>query len=114
MGRVGEDVRVLFKLIIIAAIFCSGPIIIFLLAGKSLGMTKEQERDCINRSAQIMISILMILIILPSVVSLVSSFFNEVLRGSMSLSDYFKHLNGFSFHAANNFYANLFSKLTKF
>ena len=104
----------LFKLIIIAAIFCSGPIIFFLLAGKSFGMTKEQERDCINRSAQIMISILMILIILPSLVSLISGFFNEVVRGGMPLNEYFRHIKGFSFHATNNFYANLFSKLTKF
>ena len=104
----------LFKLIIIAAIFCSGPIIFFLLAGKSFGMTKEQERDCINRSAQIMISILMILIILPSLVSLISGFFNEVVRGGMPLNEYFRHIKGFSLHATNNFYANLFSKLTKF
>ena len=114
MGSVEGDVRVLFKLIIIAAIFCSGPIIFFLLAGKSFGMTKEQERECINRSSQIMTSILMLIIILPSLVSFILGFFNEVVRGGMSLSEYFKHINGFSFHAANNFYANLFSKLTKF
>jgi len=95
----------LFKIIIIAVIFCSGPVIIFFLARKFFGMTKEQEQECINRSVPRMLLILEIIIIVPCLLYLISIFFNN---------GHSKHIGDFSIQSSYNFYTNLFSRLTKF
>ena len=105
---------ILFNMIVVFLILCAGPVIFFSLARRFFGMTKETERECLKRSLSKILLIFGIIFILPSLLYLISSFYNEVARGTMTLNEYSKHLGEFSFRATNNFYGHLFSKLSRF
>ena len=101
----------LFKMVIIIVLLCAGPVIFFSLARRFFGMTQEQEQECVKRSVSKILLIFGIVFVLPSLLYLVSSFFNEVVRGGMSLNEYSTHIGEFTFRATYNLYAHLFSKL---
>ena len=98
---------------IVLILLCAGPIIFFSLARKFFGMTKEQESECVRRSVLKILLMFGIIFVLPSLFYLVSNFFNEVVRGSMTMNEYSKHIGEFSFQATYNFYTHLFSKLPR-
>ena len=100
--------------IIVMLILCAGPAIFFSLARRFFGMTKEQERECIKRSVLKILLIFGIVFVLPSLINLVLNYFNEVVRGSMTLNEYLKRIGEFTFGATCSSYAHLFSKLSKF
>ena len=82
----------LFKMVIIIVLLCAGPVIFFSLARRFFGMTQEQEQECVKRSVSKILLIFGIVFVLPSLLYLVSSFFNEVVRGGMSLNEYSTHI----------------------
>lgn len=105
--------KILINAVVVFIILCSGPVIVFSLARRLLGMTKEQERDHIRRSVRKTLFIYGIAFILPSLFFLVTGFLDKVLHGPMSVSEYLKHIGEYSFQATFNLYADLFSKLSK-
>ena len=101
-----------FSMIIIVVILCASIVIFFSLARRFFGMTKEQERECVKRSVLKILLVFGIIFVVPSLFNLISSFFNKVLHGPMTLNEYSKHIAEYSFQATYNFYTRLFSKLT--
>jgi|GEM_PF-4208264 len=101
--------RELLNTFIVFGILCAGPVIFFSLAIRFFGMPKEHAVECIKRSVSKIAVIIGLLLVVPSLYYLVSSFMNEVIRGSMSLGDYVRHLWDFSFRETFDLYARLFS-----
>jgi len=86
---------------------------VFFLARRFFGGTKEDEWFSLKRSIAGILWVFGIIIILPSLINLVSTFIHNVIWGSMTWQEYLKHIGEFSFQATYNFYANLFAKLPK-
>ncbi len=104
--------KILINAVIVFIILCSGPVIVFSLARRFLGMTKEEERDHIRRSVRKVLFIYGVAFILPSLFFLVTGFLDEVVHGTMSAGEYLKHIWEYSFQATFDLYAHVFSKLS--
>ena len=105
---------ILFGIIIIIAILCTGPAIFFFLGGRLFGATKEDQWLGFKLSALGILWVFGIFFVLPCFINLAVSFLHNVVWGSMTLREYLKHIEEFSLRAVYNYYTQLFSKLSKF
>ena len=108
------SMNILLSVIIIIAILCIAPAMIFFLGGRLFGATKEKQWQGFKRSALGIIYVFGIAFILPSFINLALSFLRNVVSGSMTLNEYLKHIDEFSLRATYNFYTQLFSRLAYF
>jgi len=104
---------IILGIVIIFAILCTGPAIIFFLGGSLFGATKEDQWLGFKRSVQGLLLAFGILFVLPCFINLALSFLHNVVWGSMSLGEYSKHIEEFSLRTTYNFYTHLFSKLAR-
>ncbi len=104
---------ILINAVIVFLILCSGPVIVFSLARRFSLMTKEQERDHIKRSVRKILYLFGIAFILPSLFFLVTGFLDDVVHGPVTMGEYLKRFGEYSFQAAYNFYAHIFSKIPR-
>lgn len=101
-------------IILIIVVLCISLVSIFFLAQRFFGGTKPEERLGLKRSIMGILWVFGIVFVLPSLINLVSSFFHNVIWGSMTLKEYLRHIVEFSFQATYNFYVDLLAKLSKF
>jgi len=92
---------------------CISQALVFFLARRFFGGAKQEEWQGLKHSIIRLFWVFGIIFILPGLINLVSSFFLEVVWGSMTLREHSRHFCEFSIQATYNFYADLFAKLPK-
>ena len=104
---------ILVSIIIIFAILCMGPAILFFVGGRLFGAMKEEQWLGFKRSVLGILWFFGIFFALPCIINLVMTFLHNVVWGSMTLREYSKHIEEFSLRAVYNYYTQLFSKLSR-